>query len=134
MIFASLCPTRFTFISFFVVTSSLTHSLSSILTFDKKHLTTFLYHLTNTFIIMDAALNHLTDRRTYLRLARQIVTNRQDNLNRCDDEFRSGRLRLLLKLYLTSQQPLHRQKRRRLLLRLGRLTKVLHSNLIFNLL
>ena len=79
---------------------------------------------------MDAAIQHLTDRRTYLRLARQIVTNRKDNLKRLDDEYRAGRLRILLKIYLSTRQPQYRQKRRRLLLRLGHLTKVIHCDQI----
>ena len=83
---------------------------------------------------MDAAIQHLTDRRTYLRLARQIVANRKDNLKRCDDEYRAGRLRILLKIYLSTRQPQYRQKRRRLLLRLSRLTKVTHCDQIVHLL
>ena len=75
---------------------------------------------------MDAAIQHLTDRRTYLRLARQIVTNREDNLKRLDDEYRAVRLRILLKIYLSTRQPQYREKRRRLLLRLGHLTKVIY--------
>jgi hypothetical protein len=89
-------------------------------------LTKTFYHLTTDYIAtMDAALQHLTDRRTYLRLARQIVTNRGDNLKRFDDEYRAARLRLLFKLYLTTNRPQHRHKHRRLLLRLGNLNKVI---------
>jgi hypothetical protein len=82
---------------------------------------------------MDAARQHVTDRKYYLRMARDIVRDREANLKRCDDEFRAKKLKLLYKIYHTTAGPQLAQKRRRLLLRLGPLTKVIPHLHIFNL-
>jgi len=80
---------------------------------------------------MDPAAPHLTQRRYYLRMARNIVTDRENSLKLCDSEYRARRIRLLLKLYLTTLRPQLFQKRQRLLARLGLLKKVKDSFVTF---
>ena len=103
-----------------------THTILTLLPpFDKK-LFTFNYFIIIDLddIIMDAARQLVVDRKAYLLLARNIIKDREANLRQHDREYRARRLKLLYKIYLSTRQPQLPQKRRRLLLRIGPLTKV----------
>ena len=87
-------------------------------------LTCNFYFNFNFYFLTMAAQIHLNERRAYLRLAREIVANRVANLNDHDAKYKEQRKKMLLIICLLAGRPQHQLRRRRLLIRLGEVSKV----------